>query len=156
MTAWTRVMVALLAACDAGVCGPSSGVVAEVVDGDTITLESGERVRYLLVDAPESTGGRNDCFGDSAARLNRDLVLGRAVALEYDAVCDDRYGRRLAYVTVDGVEIGRLLVERGHGCVLHVSPAGDDRVAEYRALEAAARAARRGLWGSCEDAPCDR
>jgi micrococcal nuclease len=151
-------MIAALvaAACDgAAPCGPADGVVADVIDGDTIVLASGERVRYLLVDTPESTGGTADCFGASAARFNRDLVLGRTVSLSYGEVCDDRYGRPLAYVRVDGVDVGELLVSRGYACVLHIPPAGDDRVAAYRSLEDQARGARRGLWGACEDAPCD-
>jgi micrococcal nuclease len=82
-------------------------------------------------------------------------VLGRTVSLTYDQVCDDRYGRPLAYVRVDGADVGELLVARGYACVLHIPPAGDDRAAAYRSLEDQARQARRGLWGACEDAPCD-
>jgi len=148
-------VIAMTGGCAEAPCGPATGVVSEVVDGDTIVLASGERVRYLLVDTPESTGGHHDCFGDTAARFNRDLVLGRTVELSYDAVCDDRYERTLAYLRVDGSDVGRVLLERGYGCVLHIPPAGDDRVGDYRAAEAEARRARRGLWGSCPEAPCD-
>ncbi|MEZ4365401.1 MAG: thermonuclease family protein [Kofleriaceae bacterium] len=131
-------------------CGPSEGVVANVVDGDTIDLASGERIRYLMVDTPETTGGKNDCFGDNAVQFNTDLVLGKEVSLTYDTECTDRFGRLLAYVSVDGQEVNSLLVQRGYACVLHIPPNGDDRVAEFEALEAAARAADRGLWGNCE------
>jgi micrococcal nuclease len=126
-------------------CGDSAGVVTEVVDGDTLVLAGGERVRHLLVDAPEA----DDCFGASATRFHRDLLLGTSVELDDDDVCRDRYGRRLAYVSRDGRDVGRLLLERGYACVLHVPPTGDERVADYRAAEAAARAGRRGLWASC-------
>ncbi len=44
-------------------CGPSRGTVATVVDGDTVKLESGETVRYLMVDTPEVTSGKNECWG---------------------------------------------------------------------------------------------
>ena len=75
------------------------------------------------------------------------------MSLRYGEVCDDRFGRRLAYVSIDGVDVGRLLVERGYGCLLYLPPDGADRVDDYRAAEASARDARRGLWGACEE-PC--
>jgi len=128
--------------------------VADVVDGDTLVLEGGERVRYLLVDTPETTGGKHDCFGAEARELNRSLVEGRQVSLAYGEACTDRFGRLLAYVSVDGREVNTLLVERGHACVLYVAPAGGGRRAEFEALEAEARRARRGLWGACAPRSC--
>jgi micrococcal nuclease len=130
--------------------------VVEVVDGDTVVLEGGERVRYLLVDTPESTGGRRECFGAEASELNRSLVAGRLVGLEYGEACTDRYGRLLAYVTVDGREVNALLAEQGYGCVLYVPPAGESRRVQYESLEASARRSRRGLWGACSPVPCAR
>jgi micrococcal nuclease len=137
-------------------CGATAGVVDRVIDGDTVVLTTGEKIRYLLVDAPEITNGHDDCYGANAAQVNRDLVLGKAVELGDEAGCADAYGRRLAYVRVDGVDVNRRLVERGAACVLHLPPDGDDRVDEFLALQAEARAARRGLWGACPNHPCDR
>ena len=62
-------------AADAARCGPSEGVVATVVDGDTIDLESGERVRYLMIDTPESTT-EVECWGPEAKQANTELVAG--------------------------------------------------------------------------------
>src|SRR5262245_21870319 len=85
-----------LAACTQGPsCGPFEATVDRVIDGDTI-VAGGMTVRYLLVDAPETTAGRNDCFGAGAARFNADLVLGKTVQLRYDVACQDRFGRTLA------------------------------------------------------------
>jgi len=56
---------------------------------------------------------------------------------------------------VEALEEPTLLVERGYACVLHIPPDGDDRAAEFTALEAAARAAHRGLWGACDPIPCN-
>lgn len=133
-------------------CGPETGVVAEVIDGDTVVLEGGERIRYLLVDAPETTGGHRDCFGAEAHAFNRGLVEGRTVTLTDGEACTDRYGRRLAYVSVEGHDVNALLLERGHACALFVPPAGASRRAELESLASEARRARRGLWGSCADA----
>jgi micrococcal nuclease len=135
-------------------CGPPEATVARVIDGDTIALVGGVTIRYLLVDAPEATDGHTDCYGASAARFNADLVLGRVVQLAYDTRCEDRFGRTLAYVTVGGQDVNRLLIERGYACVLYIPPDGDARAAELEALEAAARTSRRGLWGACDPIPC--
>ncbi|MEZ4361061.1 MAG: thermonuclease family protein [Kofleriaceae bacterium] len=132
-------------------CGPPGGVVRRVLDGDTIALADGELVRYLLVDAPEVTGDPA-CFGAEAARANAALVVARAVTLTYDEECRDAYGRLLAYVAVEGVEINRALVERGYARVRQIPPNGVSRRDEYRALEATARAAGLGLWGACPGA----
>lgn len=137
-------------------CGPSSAVVKNVIDGDTIDLVSGERVRYMLVDTPELRGERGpDCFAAEAARINRDLVLGREIELRYDRECHDRYGRLLAYVSLQGVDINRRLVERGYGCVLYIPPNGRADEEWFSRLEEEARVGRRGMWGLCRDVACD-
>lgn len=149
-------LAAPLAACNGGGsdCGPTSGRVARVIDGDTIELESGEAIRYLMVDTPENTTSV-ECYGPEAAAFNADLVEGKDVEIEYDAECEDRYDRLLAYVRVDGREVNSLLVERGFGCVLYIPPNGTDREAEFDALEETARAESRGLWGACPENPCN-
>ncbi len=135
-------------------CGPQSALVTRVIDGDTIELEGGERVRYLLVDTPEITSGKDECFGQEAKDFNTDLVLDMVVDLDYDVECEDAYGRLLAYVSVDGREVNSLLVERGYACVLYIPPSGEDRVDEFEALEDGAEAANRGMWAACEGNPC--
>src|SRR6187401_1781648 len=92
-------VLGLAAGCsDRADCGPESAVVTRVIDGDTLELVGGERVRYLLVDTPESTNGHDECFGAEASEFNRSLVEGRRVALRYAEQCRDRYARLLAYV----------------------------------------------------------
>lgn len=143
-------------ACDAdGRCGPRSGTVMRAIDGDTVELTSGERVRYLMVDTPESTNGKDDCFGAEAAEFNRQAVEGREISLVYDEVCEDDYGRLLAYVSVGDREINALLVERGYACVLQIPPNGADRSDEFDDLEYAAKSAMVGVWGACEEVTCD-
>lgn len=137
-----------------GRCGPSTGRVAHVIDGDTIELESGERIRYLLVDTPENTT-ETECFGPEATQFNADLVEGDEVELAYDQECTDDYDRILAYVTVKGREVNSLLVERGFGCALYIPPNGADRREEFESLQARARAESRGLWGACPENPCN-
>jgi micrococcal nuclease len=165
--AWTSLRAAAAAAllgaaaCDGGGglasddgCGPASGRVAQVIDGDTIGLESGERVRYLMVDTPENTTDV-ECYGPEAAQFNADLVDGAEVELTYDEECADDYQRLLAYVSVREREINALLVERGFGCAQYIPPNGADRRDEFESLQSQARAADRGLWGVCPENPCN-
>jgi micrococcal nuclease len=147
-----------IASCDgrqASDCGPTEATVAEVIDGDTVELDSGERVRYLLVDTPEITGGKNDCFGAEARDFNRELVQGKRITLAYDVECQDRYGRLLAYVEIEGRDVNRLLVDRGFACVLHIPPNGEARADEFFAAVQAAEAGLVGLWGACDEITCD-
>ncbi|MBA3394414.1 MAG: thermonuclease family protein [Deltaproteobacteria bacterium] len=108
-----------------------------------------------MVNTPETTGGKNECYGSNAVTFNTDLVLNKTIEIRLDAQPQDQFGRTLAWVTVDGMEVNTALVERGFACVLHISPNGDDRVQEFNSLEQSARLAKRGLWGVCDPIPCN-
>lgn len=150
-------LLALTAACGSSVCGPSSGVVQAVVDGDTFDLTDGTRVRLLLVDTPEITGGKNDCYGQEAAAYTRSLIEGEQVQLSYDeAACKDRFGRTLAYVKRGSVELNSELVKRGLACSRFIAPGGKARAEEFDTLESEAKTNRIGMWGACTAVPCDR
>lgn len=139
---------------DGSACGPTSGTVARVIDGDTVELSGGERIRYLLVDTPESTT-QTECFGEEAKAFNQSLVEGREVQISYDVECRDRFDRLLGYITIDGRDVNALLLERGYACVLHIPPNGESRVQSYEELETAAKTQGKGLWGACEgNLPC--
>jgi micrococcal nuclease len=134
-------------------CGPSAGTVERVIDGDTVVLATGEKIRYLLIDAPETTNGHDDCYGSNAATFNTDLVLHKTVELTYDTECTDMYGRLLAYVSVDGMDVDQLMVERGYACVLFIPPDGTSRYHELEIDQADAKALNKGIWGSCDPLP---
>lgn len=154
----TIALLGLLTACssepgDQSRCGPSEATVMRVIDGDTIEIDTGERVRYLMIDTPESTT-EQECWGPEATQANRDLVEGRVVRLHYDVECEDDYGRLLAYVERQEQIINRVMVERGHACVLQISPNGEDVLDEYRDLEYAAEQLGKGMWAVCNPIPC--
>ncbi len=71
--------------------------VTRVVDGDTIEIEGGQKVRYIGIDTPETKHPRKpaQCFGHEAYEQNKKLVEGRVVKLERDVSETDRYGRLL-------------------------------------------------------------
>lgn len=138
-------------------CGPSSGTVDYVVDGDTVDLEDGTRLRLLLVDTPETTGGKHDCYGEEAKAFTVEQLAGKKVSLTYDeAGCTDRYGRTLAYVKVGTVDVNAELVKRGYACFLYLPPAGGAREDEFATYEAEAKTNRTGMWGSCSAIPCSQ
>jgi len=121
--------------------------VIDVIDGDTIVIEGGERVRYIGIDTPESTN-QQQCFGDEAAERNRELVAGRMVGLERDVSERDRFGRLLRYVYVGDVFVNELLVRDGYAAPSTFPP--DVKYQErFRAAERAARDRAAGLWGAC-------
>jgi micrococcal nuclease len=141
------------AAGDEGRCGPSEAVIERVIDGDTVELASGERVRYLMIDTPESTT-ELECWGPEASQANKDLVEGKTVKLSYDVECEDKYGRLLAYVELQGQIINEVMVQRGHACVLHIPPNGEEVVDDYETLEYEAQQLGKGLWAACDPIPC--
>ncbi len=143
------------AGADEGRCGPGSAVVARAIDGDTVELETGERVRYLMIDTPEITNGKHDCYGAEARDFNAGLVEGREISLSYDVECEDDYGRLLAYVEIGDREVNALMVERGFACVLRIPPNGEQRADEFDDLEYEAKTGMVGLWGACEEVTCD-
>lgn len=101
---------------------PLTGLVKEVYDGDTILLASGQRVRYTGIDTAE----RGEEFNSNATRLNKQLVLGKNVRLEYDKEKTDRYNRLLAYIFVEenGKEIlvNKRIIEEGFAGMYYARP----------------------------------
>ena len=84
--------------------------VTVIVDGDTVELSTGERVRLVGIDTPES--GTGDCASKATARLT-ELVLDHPVALMAGARDNaDHYGRLLRYVDTD-VDAGLQLIVEG-------------------------------------------
>lgn len=122
-------------------------LVTRVIDGDTVVLDSGERVRYIGIDSPEKSGSPEVvALGRAATEHNRRLVEGKTVRLEFDVRPRDRHGRLLAYVYVDAIFVNARMVEDGYAFAYTVPP--DVQYAErFRELERQAREERRGLWG---------
>jgi micrococcal nuclease len=130
---------------------PETGRVKAVFDGDTVLLESGERVRYLGMDAPEVAhkGEASDCYGDQARAANSRLVLHRMVRLEYDRELRDGYGRILAYVWLaDGTCVNMALL-RGGFAWLQEPPRGFKHRGEFLDAQREALRQRSGMWSAC-------
>ena len=127
-------------------CGapPEMARVTQVIDGDTIVIQGGHRVRYIGVDTPE-TYPRIEACGIEAWRINRELVAGKKVRLERDVSETDKHGRLLRYVWVDDIMVNAELVKRGLARAKAYPP--DTRYQDYfTELEAEAILLGRGLW----------
>jgi len=130
---------------------PQTGVVVEVVDGDTIKVKLDQdgrtySVRYIGMDAPESTI-QHEPYGKEASDINTRLVLGKFVTLFKDVSETDRYDRLLRYVFVDGTFVNNELVKQGYALAVTYPP--DVSCAElFREAENYARTNGRGLWAS--------
>lgn len=88
--------------------------VARVIDGDTLELTSGERIRILDVDTPELHGARCDREFALAMRAKErlgELVLGRPVHITRRGF--DRYRRALAVVSACGEDVAAALIREG-------------------------------------------
>lgn len=88
---------------------PRTFLVSYVVDGDTIDLANGERVRLVGIDTPE----QGECGSDAATAHLAGLVLGERVRLRISDEDRDGYGRLLRYVDVGGVDAGLRQIEAG-------------------------------------------
>ncbi len=123
---------------------PDTALVTEVIDGDTIVIEGGYRVRYIGIDTPE-IHPQLEPFALEALEANRQLVEGKIVRLEQDVSPTDKYQRLLRYIWVDGILVNAELVRLGLAEANAYPP--DTRYQEYlEELETEAREAGRGMW----------
>lgn len=130
------------------------GVVAKVIDGDTIHLQDGRKVRLIGINTPElgRRGEASQPYGKQAYKaLVKLLRHQKKIGLSYDKDKTDRYKRVLAYITlVDGQSVEQSLLSQGlaHSIVV---PPNDKYIQCYRHLERKARQSRLGLWQLSEN-----
>lgn len=136
--------------------------VAHVYDGDTIKLANGERVRFVGIDTPESSGNKKAMrdaarsgrdvreilkMGHMAAAYTRSLLEGRRVRLEFDIERRDKYGRLLAYIyrVDDGLFVNEDIIKNGYAYPMTIPP-NIRHADEFRKLFRQARQMHKGLW----------
>ena len=131
----------------AGETGGYTVLVIRVIDGDTIEIQGGERVRYIGIDAPETVHPSKpvEHFGKEATEKNRELVEGKRVRLEKDVEDRDEYGRLLRYVWRDNMMVNAELVRLGYAYSYSLPP--NIKYQElFLQLEKKAREQGLGLW----------
>jgi micrococcal nuclease len=156
---WTRLLISsliVLAGCGLllGACGdelaraPQAALVVQVIDGDTLVLAGGLKVRVLGIDAPEmeKDGRPADFLAHLAKATLADLTLNRTVSLSYDRLRYDHYGRLLAYLRLpDHTLVNAELVRRGLARVYFIAP-NLLYQKELLAAQQEAIGAQRGIW----------
>lgn len=127
-------------------------LVTRVVDGDTIEIEGGQKIRYIGIDTPETVHPNKvvECFGVEASNYNKSLVDGKRVRLEKDITDIDRYGRLLRYVYVDDVFVNLKMVQDGYA-KSYTYPPDVKHQDLFLAANREAMTTNKGLWGSCGD-----
>lgn len=120
---------------------PGNAYVERVIDGDTVVLGDGSKVRLIGIDAPEA----DEPCGQRATEAMRRMVEHRVVTISNpDSVQDsDKYGRLLRYLDTD-VDPAASLLTDGLATARYDSTDGYDphpRQVEYHWLEAQAIAA---------------
>ena len=141
-------LLGLLPGCGAEPGPPREAKVVRVIDGDTVVLEGGARVRFLGIDAPELE--REGQPAEFLAHQSKDyvagLIQGKTVRLEYDRERYDRYGRLLAYLFLpDGALVNLVVVRQGLARVYSQAP-NLRHQEDLNAAQQEAMAAGRGLW----------
>lgn len=133
--------------------------VIKVVDGDTIVVRIGtlnETLRLIGINTPETVDPRKpvECFGKEASNRAKELLTGKRVRLEADPTQGerDKYQRLLRYVFLeDGTFFNQKMIEDGFAYEYTYNLPYKYQE-EFKAAQAAAREAKRGLWAdnACE------
>ena len=97
--AFLALLVAFLNPSDPGITSPDIEYVQRVVDGDTLLLGTGERVRLIGVDTPETKRPNTpvEYFGKEASAFTKRLAEGKRIRLEYDQA-NNHLGHKDQYV----------------------------------------------------------
>ena len=118
-------------------------VVTRVIDGDTIVIQGGDRVRYIGMDTPEI----GQPYYAEATAKNKELVNGKEVRLVKDVSETDQYGRLLRYIYVGDIFVNAELVRLGYARAYYYPP--DTYYADlFSQLELEAKQAGRGMWAN--------
>ncbi len=132
-------------------------VVKRVIDGDTIQINTGQKVRYIGIDTPEIHDPKKpkQCFGEEASKKNKELIEGKQIRMEKDVSETDRYGRLLRYVYVVNLAspsaelfVNEYLVKEGYAYAATFPP--DVKYSKhFSELQNEAMREKKGLWSSC-------
>lgn len=120
--------------------------IVHIADGDTLTVLGPDKKTYKIrlqgIDAPE----KNQPFGRACKEALTRLTDQQSA--EVEAFKQDRYGRIVAEVRVNGKDLA--LEQIKAGCGWHYKAYAQEQTAgeqkSYAQAEKQARAAERGLW----------
>jgi micrococcal nuclease len=115
--------------------------VSRVIDGDTIEIEGGERIRLLGIDTPERG---QPLFKESTEFLEK-LIKNKPIILETDIINRDKYGRLLRYIYIGDKFVNLELVKAGYA-VTHIILPNKKYSEILLKAETEAKHANIGIW----------
>lgn len=127
--------------------------VEHVIDGDTVVIDDGTRVRLIGIDAPEienrDYGHRGDLYGEEAKQVLKQMVEGKTVDLQDGPEKKDKYSRRLAYIYLpdqipEQFFVNRNLIAVGAAAAYRKFP--HPFLAEFIQIEDQAKKEKAGMW----------
>ncbi|HLC59108.1 MAG TPA: thermonuclease family protein [archaeon] len=95
-----------------------TSVVSRVIDGDTLELVNGNKVRLLGINTPE----HGQFYFEEASDALKELVENKSVDLVKDIDNNDRYGRLLRYVFIGNIFINEQMLKNGYATLYIVNP----------------------------------
>jgi endonuclease YncB( thermonuclease family) len=145
---FTRILLIVASLLVANISSADSlqGRVVGIADGDTVTVldnfNTQWKIRLMGIDAPE----KKQAFGNKSKQHLTDLVFNKEVMVEYSK--QDRYGRTVGKIVVDGIDANLEQVKAGlawHYKKYQIEQSPEDRVL-YAHAEDQSKADKRGLW----------
>lgn len=132
----------------------ATATVTHVVDGDTVDVNLNckiETIRFIGMDTPETVDPRKpvQCYGKEASDNSKALLTDKTITLQFDPSQDrrDKYGRLLAYIILDGVNIDEQLVQEGFARE-YTYKVPYEYQKQFKAAQKNAQTAGLGLWAS--------
>jgi len=127
-------------------------IVERVIDGDTVEIEDGIRVRLIGINSPDE----GECYFSEAKEFTKNLLEKKSVRLDKDISGEDEYGRLLRYVIipsemagVDNTIANNEIIRNGYA--LRVQSPPDNRYRDlFATAEEEAKREKRGMWDACQ------
>lgn len=123
--------------------------IRHVVDGDSLMIPNRQYIRLVGVNTPELKGvycSKEQPYAKEAADLATYMWKNKIATVETFGL--DKYGRTLAKMTINGIDISSHLLSIGCGFYI-TPPLKEDRV-KYRKLRDYAKYKKLGIWGLSE------
>ncbi len=132
-------------------CTPSDELqgpflVTKVIDGDTLEINTTERIRLSGINSPET----GECYYQEAKDRLTKLILNKEIFLERDYTNKDKYKRLLRYIHLNNREINSQLIQEGYVKVYDKYASDTKKYTKLKEIEATAKSNSLGVW-SCKD-----